>query len=246
MNEDKKGERIAKFLARAGIASRRDAEKIITAGRVIVDGKKLDHPAFLVRPGMKITVDGKPVKTPEATRLWRYHKPEGLITSARDPQNRPTVFEHLPKNMPRVISVGRLDLNSEGLLLLTNDGGVARFMEKSDLPRSYRVRIHLAGQGVDEEALKKLERGVTVEGIRYKGVKAALEHAKGDNAWLNVTLQEGKNREIRRIMEHLGYRVNRLIRVGFGPFQLGRLEKGVVEEIPHAHIKKALPEFVEG
>jgi 23S rRNA pseudouridine2605 synthase len=241
--DDKKGERIAKHLARAGIASRRDAEKLILAGRVTVDGKKLEHPAFLVAPGMDVRVDGKPVKAKEPPRLWRYHKPEGLVTSARDPQGRPTVFDNLPKNLPRVISAGRLDLNSEGLLLLTNDGGLARYLEMSDLPRSYRVRVYAGAREIDKEKLERLGKGITIDGFRYKPVKAELENMKGTNAWLLITLQEGKNREIRKIMEHLGYEVNRLIRTGFGPFQLGRIEKGVVEEIPVSLLQKSLPDY---
>ena len=232
--ETKKGERIAKVLARLGVASRRDVEKLIAAGNVAVDGKVLDHPAFIVEPHHRITVNGRPVAAKEPTRLWRFYKPQGVITSARDPQGRPTFFDLLPKNLPRVVSVGRLDLNSEGLLLLTNDGSFARFLElpQQRILRRYRVRVHVGARGVDEEKLKKLSRGITIDGFRYAGIEAEIDQRSGHNAWLNVTLTEGKNREIRKVMEYLGWPVSRLIRIGFGPFQLGKMEKGEVEEIP--------------
>lgn len=226
------GERIAKRIARAGICSRRDAEKLIEEGRVSINGKVLTTPAHVVVPGDKITVNGALLPEKEPTRLWRYHKPAGLVTTHRDPQGRPTLFEKLPEDMPRVISVGRLDLTSEGLLLLTNDGELARRLE---LPatgwiRRYRVRVH--GE-VDEAALAALAQGVTVEGVRYGPIDAVLEKRQGAaNAWLLVGLTEGKNREIRRVMAHLGYRVTRLIRTSYGPFQLGYLAEGAVEEVP--------------
>ncbi|WP_370151757.1 pseudouridine synthase [Ferrovibrio sp.] len=226
-----KGERIAKRLARAGICSRRDAERWIEEGRVSVNGKKLATPAFLVGPGDRIVVDGKPVAAAEKTRLWLYHKPRGLMTTHRDPEGRPTVFEKLPKEMPRVISVGRLDYNSEGLLLLTNDGALAR---KLELPatgwlRRYRVRVY--GHPTDE-TLAVLQKGVSVDGVAYGPIHASVEKAQGDNTWLVVSLREGKNREVRRVMEHLGHQVSRLIRVAYGPFQLGTLPPEGVKEIP--------------
>lgn len=225
-----KGERIAKWLARAGVASRRDAEKLIAEARVKLGGKPVTQPATFVQPGDIVTVDGRAVHEPERTRLFRHHKPAGLMTTHRDPEGRPTVFEKLPPGLPRLVSVGRLDLNSEGLLLLTNDGALARRLE---LPangwiRRYRVRVF---GGVDERALAALARGLTIEGVRYAPIEAGLDSRKGDNAWLTVALQEGKNREVRRVLQHLGLSVSRLIRIAYGPFQLGTLPKGAVEEV---------------
>ena len=225
------GDRIAKVLARAGVCSRRDAERMIAEGRVAVDGKVLTTPAFKVVPGAKITVDGKPVKEPERARLFRYHKPKGLVTTHRDEKGRPTVFENLPPGMPRVISIGRLDFNSEGLLLLTNDGALARSLE---LPahgwiRRYRVRVFGKLTQADLDALLK---GVEIDGVRYQPVEATLDRQQGGNAWATIALKEGKNREVRRLMEHIGVKVNRLIRVSFGPFHLGQVKEGAVEEIP--------------
>ena len=225
-----RGERIAKYLARAGIASRRDAEKLIAEGKVKLNGKVVATPATFVAPGDRISVDGKPVAAPERTRLFRYHKPDGLVTTHRDPQGRPTVFEKLPTGLPRVVSIGRLDLTSEGLLLLTNDGALARRLE---LPthgwlRRYRVRVHGA---VDERQLAYLSRGITIEGVAYGPIEAGLDSRQGANAWLTVSLKEGKNREIRRVMAHLGLQVTRLIRMAYGPFQLGALPRGGVEEV---------------
>jgi 23S rRNA pseudouridine2605 synthase len=227
---EERGERIAKWLARAGVASRRDAEKLIAEGRIALNGARVAQPATFVQPGDSVAFDGKPVATPERTRLFRYHKPDGLVTTHRDPEGRPTVFERLPAGLPRLVSVGRLDLTSEGLLLLTNDGELARRLE---LPangwlRRYRVRVHGA---VDEAALAALKRGVTVEGVRYGPIEAGLDARKGTNAWLTVSIQEGKNREVRRVMQHLGLHVTRLIRTAYGPFQLGVLPKGAVEEV---------------
>lgn len=233
-------ERIAKVLARAGIASRREAERMIEAGRVAVNGAVIATPATLVGAADAIAVDGKRVAEPERTRLFRYHKPPGLVVTHRDPQGRPTVFEKMPPAMPRVVSVGRLDLNSEGLLLLTNDGALARRLE---LPanawlRRYRVRVYGL---VDEARLARLSEGATIEGVRYGPIEAGLDSRRGDNAWLTVSLREGKNREVRRVLEHLGLRVNRLIRLAYGPFQLGQLPKGAIEEVRAAQLRAALP-----
>jgi 23S rRNA pseudouridine2605 synthase len=225
-----RGERIAKWLARSGVASRRDAEKLIAEGRVRLENTVVETPATFIRPGDLVTVDGKPVAAPQRSRLFRYNKPTGLVTTHRDEKGRDTVFQKLPPGLPRVVSVGRLDLNSEGLLLLTNDGELARRLE---LPangwlRRYRVRVN---GFVDERALAELARGVTVEGVRYAPIEAGLDSRKGANAWLTVALHEGKNREIRRVMQYLGLHVSRLIRTAYGPFQLGSLPRGAVEEV---------------
>ena len=224
------GERIAKVLARAGVASRRDAEAMIVAGRVQVNGRRIDSPALNVTPKDRVQVDGQPLAAPEPARLWLYHKPLGLVTSARDEKGRATVFEKLPEGMPRVMPVGRLDINSEGLLLLTNDGEVKR---KLELPatgwlRKYRVRVN----GKPGEArLEPLRQGITVEGERFQPMQVTLDRQQGSNAWLTVGIREGKNREVRRAMEAVGLIVNRLIRTGYGPFQLGDLAPGAVEEV---------------
>jgi 23S rRNA pseudouridine2605 synthase len=238
--EAERGERIAKWLARAGIASRRDAEAMLAEGRVKLNNAAVTHPATFVSAGDIVRVDGKVVEPPGRTRLWRYHKPDGLMTTHRDPEGRPTVFERLPPGLPRVVSVGRLDLNSEGLLLLTNDGGLARRLE---LPatgwlRRYRVRVHGTVAPAD---LAALARGVTVEGIKYGPIEAGLDSRKGENAWLSVGLREGRNREVRRVMAHLGLQVSRLIRVAYGPFQLGLLPRGEIEEVPTRVLRDQLP-----
>ncbi|MBI3514458.1 MAG: rRNA pseudouridine synthase [Proteobacteria bacterium] len=225
-----KGERIAKRIARSGLCSRRDAERWIAEGRVVVDGHKLASPAHLVTEASTIVVDGKPLRAAQATRLWRYHKPRGLITTHRDPQGRPTIFERLPADLPRVISIGRLDFNSEGLLLLTNDGALARRLE---LPatgwlRRYRVRVH--GE-LDAARLEKLADGIEIDGVRYGAIQATLDSRKGSNAWLTLSLREGKNREVRRVIEALGGEVTRLIRIAYGPFQLGYLAESAAEEV---------------
>lgn len=240
MSETERGDRIAKWLARAGVASRRDAERMLTEGRVKLNNQPVTHPATFVEPGDLVLVDGKLVSEPERTRVWRYHKPEGLVTTHRDPEGRPTVFEKLRDQLPRVISVGRLDLTSEGLLLLTNDGALARRLE---LPttgwiRRYRVRVHGI---VDPHALAALAKGVMVEGVRYAAIDAALDSRKGENAWLTVSLKEGRNREIRKVMTHLGLVVTRLIRIAYGPFQLGTLPRGGVEEVPARVLREQLP-----
>lgn len=219
------------------MCSRRDAERLIAEGRVKLNGVTLDTPAVKVTGQDKVAVDGRPIGAVEPTRLWRYHKPAGLVTTHRDPAGRPTVFEHLPPGLPRVVSVGRLDLNSEGLLLLTNDGALARRLE---LPangwiRRYRAR---AFGRITQGELDALKDGVTVDGVRYGPVEAKLERGKGANCWIEVAIGEGKNREVRRVLEAVRLKVNRLIRIAYGPFQLGTLEPGAVEEAPGKLIKQ--------
>ncbi len=239
------GERIAKRLARAGLCSRRDAERWITDGRVAVNGTTLDSPACVVRPGDVVQVDGKVIPEPEPARLWRYYKPSGLVTTARDEKGRTTVFERLPPDMPRVISVGRLDLTTEGLLLLTNDGELARFLELPATGWTRRYRVRVFGE-VDEVKLAELAKGPTIEGVKYGPIEAVLDRIQGRNAWLTVSLKEGKNREIRKVMEALGLQVNRLIRVAYGPFQLGKLEEGTVEEVPKRVVREQVSRFFTG
>jgi 23S rRNA pseudouridine2605 synthase len=236
-----RGERIAKWLARAGIASRRDAEKLLTESRVRVNNVVIGHPASFVQAGDLVQVDGKIVAAPDRPRMWRYHKPDGLVTTHRDPEGRPTVFASLPPGLPRVISVGRLDLGSEGLLLLTNDGGLARRLElpANGWTRRYRVRVY--GM-VDEQKLAALAHGSTIEGVQYGPIEAGLDSRKGDNAWLTVALKEGRNREVRRVMLSLNLHVSRLIRTAYGPFQLGTLQRRELEEVPG----KVLREQVSG
>jgi 23S rRNA pseudouridine2605 synthase len=234
-----RGDRIAKVLARAGLCSRREAERWIAEGRVALDGVVLTGPAVLVPPGAIVLVDGKPVAEPEPSRLWRYHKPAGLVTSHKDEKGRETLFDALPASIGRVISVGRLDLNSEGLILLTNDGELARRLElpSTGWIRRYKVRIHGT---VTSERLASLERGVTIDGVRYGPIKAELERIQGSNAWCIAALAEGKNREVRRVFEHLGCSVNRLIRLAYGPFQLGALPRGELEEVPRRVVRDQL------
>ena len=227
------GERIAKIMARAGVCSRRDAEDWIAQGRVAVNGRVLTSPAFNVREGDKIEIDGAPMQERERTRLFLFHKPPGYVTTAHDPEGRATVFAYLTErhaDLPRVVSVGRLDINTEGLLLLTNDGGLARTLElpATGWTRRYRVRVHGA---IDQARLDALKAGVTIDDIRYAPIDARLERVQGANAWIAMSLTEGKNREIKRVMEHLGLDVTRLIRVSYGPFQLGDLAEGAVEEV---------------
>ena len=224
------GERIAKVIARAGLASRREAEAWIAAGRVAVNGKPVASPALNVGARDRIEVDGQPLPTRERTRLFLYHKQRGLLTTHADPGRRPTIFSVLPKELPRLISVGRLDLNTEGLLLLTNDGGLARALE---LPatgwlRRYRVRAH---GSVAQAQLDALRRGITIDGVRYGEIEATVDRAQGSNVWLTFAIREGKNREVKNVLGHLGLAVNRLIRVSFGPFRLGDLSEGAIEEV---------------
>jgi 23S rRNA pseudouridine2605 synthase len=234
-----KGERIAKVIAHAGLCSRRTAEQWIADGRVTLNGKALSSPAVTVGETDRITVDGKPLPGRPASKLWRYHKPPGLLTTHRDPEGRPTLFDRLPEDLGRVISVGRLDFTSEGLLLLTNDGDLARHLElpATGWARRYRVRVYGL---VDEQALEQLEQGATVEGIRYGPITAHLDSGKGPNSWLTLTLREGKNREVRKVLEHLGLTVNRLIRTSYGPFQLGTLGRGEVAAVPSKVLREQL------
>ena len=236
---DHAGERIAKALARAGLCSRREAERWVEDGRITVNGVKLESPAFNVTANDRISVDGRPVDAPEAPRLWRYHKPDGLVTTHSDPQGRETVFEHLPEDLPRVISVGRLDLSSEGLLLLTNDGGLARALELPSTGWLRRYRVRAYGR-VTKTELDQLADGITVDGITYGPVEAILDRAETSNAWITVAIREGKNREVRRVLEAIGLKVNRLIRVSYGPFQLGKMAPGSVEEIAPSAMKEML------
>ena len=237
---EKGGERIAKVMARAGLCSRREAERWIAAGRVAVDGTVLTSPGVVVGPASRIVVDGKPLPVAPAPRMWRYHKPAGVLTTRHDPQGRPTLFDTLPPALPRVLTVGRLDMSAEGLLLLTNDGAVARHLELPSTGWTRRYRVRVFGR-VDADGLAVLGRGITVSGIRYGPIEATLERQSGANAWLMVSLAEGKNREVRKALEHLGYVVNRLIRVAYGPFQLGHLERGGVEEIQSRVLRDQLP-----
>jgi 23S rRNA pseudouridine2605 synthase len=225
------GERIAKVIARAGICSRRDAEKLILEGRVKLDGVLVTSPALNVTANNVIQVDEKPLAEPESARLWRYHKPSGLVTTHKDEKGRPTVFANLPKTIGRVVSVGRLDFNSEGLLLLTNDGDIARRLEipAAGWTRIYRARLF--GK-VTQADLDKLATGITIDGVKYGPIVADLERSKGMYSWATVSLKEGKNREVKRVMERLGLKVARLIRTAYGPFQLGQLAEGQMEEIP--------------
>jgi len=235
-------QRIAKAMARAGLCSRREAERWIEDGRVTVNGAKITSPALDVSSGDAITVDGKPLPAAEPPRLWRYCKPRGLVTTARDEKGRATVFDNLPDRLPRVVSIGRLDINSEGLLLMTNDGDLARKLELPSTGWMRRYRVRIQGRNIDTRALEGLADGITVEGVRYGPIRAELETQQSSNAWITISLQEGKNREVRRVMEHLGYPVNRLIRVSYGPFQLGNLEFGAVEEVSPRILREQLGE----
>ncbi len=242
---DHAGERLAKVMARAGLCSRREAERWVADGRGSVNGRTVTSPALNVSDADRVVVDGRPLPEAADTRLWRYHKPAGLLVSHSDPQGRPTVFEKLPPELPRVVSIGRLDINTEGLLLITNDGELARTLElpATGWTRRYRVRVY--GRP-DPERLASLARGITLDSIRYGPIEATIDSEKGGNAWLTMTLTEGKNREIKLVLEHLGLTVNRLIRVAFGPFQLGDLARGAVEEIPRRVLRDQLGQRLGG
>jgi 23S rRNA pseudouridine2605 synthase len=238
---DKK-ERIAKILARAGLCSRREAERWIEEGRVAVNGSVLDSPAFTVGPDDEIVVDGKPLPKAKKTRLFMFHKPSGLVTTERDEKGRPTVFEGLPHELGRLVSVGRLDMNTEGLLLLTNDGELSRHLElpSTGWKRTYRVRAH---GHVPHNAIERLAKGIRAKGVQYGPIELSVDTDQGSNAWMTLTLAEGKNREVRKVMEALGMQVNRLLRVSYGPFELGMLPRGALEEVQTKVAKIHLPEF---
>jgi 23S rRNA pseudouridine2605 synthase len=223
-------ERIAKLLARAGIASRREIERMIEDGRIAIDGAKVEKPATLLTSLQGVTVDGKAVQAPAPARLFRFHKPQGLLTTERDPKGRPTIYDRLPRGLPRVMPVGRLDMNTEGLLLLTTDGGLKRQLElpATGVERTYRAR---AFGDISQERLESLIAGIEIEGVRYGPIDANLERRTGRNQWIEMRLKEGKNREVRRVLEHLGLKVSRLIRTAYGPFHLGDLPAGAVDEI---------------
>ena len=228
--KDPKNERLAKVIARAGICSRREAERRILGGRVKLDGKVILTPAINITPRNEVRIDGKLLPSREPTRLWRYHKPIGLLTTTKDPKGRPTIFDRLPDSLPRVISVGRLDINTEGLLLVTNDGELARKLElpATGWSRRYRVRVY---GFVDKNKLETLKNKNIIDGVQFGAITATLDRQQGANAWLTLSLSEGKNREIRKILEYNGWPVNRLIRTAYGPFQLGNLQKGAITEV---------------
>lgn len=236
-DSNQKGERIAKVIARSGYCSRREAEEIIFEGRVKVNGKAIDNPAILITDH-SIKIDNKLLAKKEPTRLWIFHKPKGFVCSNRDEKNRKTVFDILPENLPRVMSIGRLDINTEGLLLLTNDGGVSRYIElpENKWIRNYRVRVH--GK-VNMERLQKLAKGIRIDGVNYGSIKIEMEK-EGVNSWLKVSLNEGKNREIKKVLSYFGLEVNRLIRISFGPFILGNLSTGKIKEVSRGVLKDTL------
>jgi 23S rRNA pseudouridine2605 synthase len=232
MTETHPGERIAKVIARAGAASRRDAERLIAAGRVAVNGATIDSPALNVTARDVVAIDGVPLAAPERARLFRFHKPLRCIVAARDPEGRPTIYDALPPGLPRLMPVGRLDWNSEGLLLLTNDGGLKRHLELPATAWIRRYRVRAFGMPPDAAAIARLEAGIEIDGVRYGRIETVIDRRQGDNVWLTMSLREGRNREIRRVLERLGLQVNRLIRVAYGAFQLGQLAPGAIEEVP--------------
>ena len=236
-SDTREDQRIAKLLARAGIASRREIERMIAEGRIALNGVTIETPATLLKSLTGITVDGKAVKPPAAARLFRYHKPTGLLTAERDPKGRPTIYDRLPKGLPRLMPVGRLDLNTEGLLLLTNDGGLKRAMElpSSGIPRTYRARTF---GDISQDQLEELSEGVTIEGMHYGSINANMERRTGRNQWIELTLTEGKNREVRRVLEHLGLQVSRLLRTKYGPFELLDLPRGQAVEIRQVDVER--------
>ncbi len=244
----KTGERLARRIARAGLCSRREAERLIAAGRVAVNGMIVETPAINVTDEDEILVDGDPLPAPDPVRLWRYHKPRGLVVTERDEKGRPTIFDQLREKLPpdvgRVMTIGRLDLNSEGLLLLTNDGHLARALELPARGWTRRYRVRAYGR-ISQEALDALKEGLTIDGVRYGRVEATLDRADKANVWMTFSLKEGKNREIRRICAHLGLKVNRLLRVAHGPFQLGALKRGEVEEVPRKVLKEQLGRLLD-
>lgn len=239
---DKKGIRIAKIIAQSGRCSRREAEAMITEGRVQVNGNTIDHPALFITDE-SIKVDGKLINEKQPTRLFLFYKPVATICTTSDPEHRPTVFSFLPHNLPRLISIGRLDFNTEGLLLLTTNGAVARYIElpKNKWIRKYRARVFGT---LNHERLRALSKGITIEGVKYNSIKVEIDTEKDSNSWLTISLTEGKNREIRKIMEHIGLQVNRLIRVSFGPFVLGNMKAGEVVEVSKKALKASVPDIV--
>lgn len=236
---DTPGDRVAKIIARAGVCSRREAETLIGEGRVTVNGEILTTPGVKVTTLDEVRVDGERLPALDPPRLWRFNKPAGLVTTHKDERGRQTVFDLLPPTMPRVIAVGRLDLNSEGLLLLTNDGGLARELEHPSRGWTRRYRVRVYGK-INERMFKPLARGVTIDGLRYGPIQVKLDHEARSNAWVTVTLKEGKNREIRKVMEHVGLKVSRLIRTAFGPFQIGSLKAGDLKEMPKKVLREQL------
>jgi len=244
--ENHKKDRIAKRIAHAGVCSRREAERLIAEGKVKLNGKVLDTPATLVGDEDVIEVNGKPLPAPQKTRLFLYHKPAGLVTTNKDERGRSTIFDHLPKELPRVVTIGRLDINTEGLLLLSTDGELARYLElpSTGWKRQYRARVH--GRA-DLKKLEGLKKGITIDGVRYKSVEITPEKAEneGTNTWLRVAIREGKNREVRRVLDAVGLTVNRLIRTDYGPFALGKLPRGHVEEIREKVMREQIKGFFE-
>ena len=243
--ENTKGQRIAKIIARSGFCSRREAEQIIAEGRVKVNGVIIDTPATIITDH-SIKIDDKLLAIKQPPKIWIFHKPRGLITTNKDPLARKNIFQVLPKNLPRVVTVGRLDINTEGLLLLTNDGEVARYIElpSSKWTRIYRARVF--GR-IDMERLSKLQKGITIDGVKYNGIKVEMEQERDFNSWLKISLAEGKNREIKKVLEYFGLQVSRLIRISFGPFHLGNLPVGEVKEVPKGVLSEAIPkEFMVG